>query len=255
TLTVEGAPKVLLLLLNRFSDITGAKVDRQVSYPESLDLQPYLSQPNRGPLPYALCAVLVHAGVTCLSGHYFCYVRSGDGQWYKMDDSKVTRCEVTSVLTDTAYVLFYVQEAHLSKDRIGGQVGKGQEAQVLERGPKKKLHRGSGAKAQEPHRDLEHRAIREISLDQWKVLQEDSHPNLPMKLRRVEPALPADAVVIHQARHGGDRPRNGPHKENYPCPNPVGFLPAHGARSTGELCSHGETSRPGTKKKKRKNKP
>lgn len=124
TLTVQDAPKVLLLVLNRFSEFTGDNKDREVSYPESLDFQPYVSQASRGPLVYALYAVLVHNGVTCHSGHYFCYVRAGNGQWYKMDDSSVNRCDVTLVLSEPAYVLFYVQQTALRRNGVDAPTGR-----------------------------------------------------------------------------------------------------------------------------------
>jgi ubiquitin carboxyl-terminal hydrolase 17 len=118
SLHVHSAPKVLLLVLKHFLGFMGNKLDRKVSYSEFLDLKPYLSQPTGGPLPYALYAVLVHDGVTCHSGHYFCFVKAGHGKWYKMVDTKVTRCDVTSVLNENAYVLFYVQKTDLKQVSI-----------------------------------------------------------------------------------------------------------------------------------------
>lgn len=43
TVTVQTALKVLLLVLNCPSDFTGDKVEREVSYPKSLDLYTRLS--------------------------------------------------------------------------------------------------------------------------------------------------------------------------------------------------------------------
>ncbi|VTJ90217.1 Hypothetical predicted protein [Marmota monax] len=91
TLTLQKAPKVLMLVLKRFSDLIGEKIAEHVHYPECLDMQPYMSQQGRGPLVYTLYAVLVHAGVSCHSGHYYRYVKAGNGQWYKMDDAKNSR--------------------------------------------------------------------------------------------------------------------------------------------------------------------
>ncbi|XP_057634753.1 ubiquitin carboxyl-terminal hydrolase 17-like protein B [Chionomys nivalis] len=220
TLMVQTAPKVLMLVLNRFSVFTGNKVDRKVSYPESLDLRPYMTQPNGGPLVYVLYAVLVHAGLTCHSGHYFCYVRAGNGKWYKMDDSKVARCDVTSVLSEPAYVLLYVRETELEKDSVTGPVGTvGQDRQ-------RKLNRGSCVGAAEPHRPVESAAAKEISLDQWKALLEHNYSKPVLNLRKTESTLPADAVVIHQPRHRGHWDTIGPNKENYPCRTSARFLPA-----------------------------
>ncbi|XP_038196734.1 ubiquitin carboxyl-terminal hydrolase 17-like protein A [Arvicola amphibius] len=226
TLTIQTAPKVLLLVLNRFSVFTGDKVDRKVSYPEFLDLQPYMTEPNRGPSVYVLYAVLVHAGLTCHSGHYFCYVRAGNGKWYKMDDSDVARCDVTSVLSEPAYVLFYIRETELEKDSVIGPVGTvGQHRQ-------RKLNRGSRVGTAEPHRPVESTAAKEISLDQWKALQEHSRPKPALKIRKTESTLPVDAVVIHQPRHRGHWDTSGPDMENCPLHNSDRFLPAQRAMGT-----------------------
>ncbi|XP_049993722.1 ubiquitin carboxyl-terminal hydrolase 17-like protein B [Alexandromys fortis] len=124
TLTVQDAPKVLLLVLNRFSEFTGDNKTREVSYPESLYFQPYVSQSSGGPLVYALYAVLVHNGQTCHSGHYFCYVKAGNGQWYEMDDCTVNRCDVILVLRQPAYVLFYIQQTALTGSAVDAPTGR-----------------------------------------------------------------------------------------------------------------------------------
>lgn len=46
-----------------------------MEYPEYLDLRPYMSQADGEPLHYSLYAVLVHSGVSCHGGHYFCYTK------------------------------------------------------------------------------------------------------------------------------------------------------------------------------------
>ncbi|ERE87753.1 ubiquitin carboxyl-terminal hydrolase 17-like protein E [Cricetulus griseus] len=165
TLTVKDAPKVLLLVLNRFSEFTGDKKDRKVSYPESFDFQPYISQSHRQPLFYSLYAVLVHDGVTCHSGHYFCYVKAGNGHWYKMDDSSVTRCDVNSVLSEPAYVLFYVQQTDL---RTNLWVLSQAEHQVGE-SSYTTINRGSPTEAAEPPDHTENTAAKNF-LDHWKTL-------------------------------------------------------------------------------------
>ncbi|XP_004642574.1 ubiquitin carboxyl-terminal hydrolase 17-like protein 6 [Octodon degus] len=110
TLSFHRTSKVLMFVLKRFLDFTGKKLSKRVQYPQWLDMQPYVSVQSQGALVYTLYAVLVHAGLSCHSGHYFCYIKAGDGQWYQMDDNKVTSCDIASVLRQEAYVLFYVQE-------------------------------------------------------------------------------------------------------------------------------------------------
>ncbi|KAM4815304.1 LOW QUALITY PROTEIN: uncharacterized protein RHO17_005089, partial [Thomomys bottae] len=120
TLTLHSASKVLILVLKRFSPLTGDKVDGLVRFPQRPDMQPYMSQPREGPLVYDLYAVLVHAGWSSHSGHYFSYIKAGNGQWYKMDDAKVSTCAVSSVLSQPAYVLFYSQEGSHEKGNALG---------------------------------------------------------------------------------------------------------------------------------------
>ncbi|KAK2526397.1 hypothetical protein Q9233_008167 [Columba guinea] len=107
--TVHHAPKVLTVCLKRFGDFTGDKISQVVEYPEYLDLHPYMSQTAREPVLYSLYAVLVHSGVSCHEGHYFCYTKASDGLWYKMDDESVALHDIDTVLRQQAYVLFYVR--------------------------------------------------------------------------------------------------------------------------------------------------
>uniref|UniRef100_UPI00403876B4 ubiquitin carboxyl-terminal hydrolase 17-like protein 6 n=1 Tax=Callospermophilus lateralis TaxID=76772 RepID=UPI00403876B4 len=205
TLTLQKAPKVLMLVLKRFSDLTGEKIAKHVQYPECLDMQPYMSQQGRGPLVYALYAVLVHAGVSCHSGHYYCYIKAGNGHWYKMDDAKVVACDIACVLSQRAYVLFYVQKSDLETDN--GSVSLGRE--TIAHGPgdtilgvtQGELQGDSYCKALEPEEHLVDTANGEITLDQWKFLQQQNRPKSEFNLRKVEFTLPPNVVVIHQSKH------------------------------------------------------
>lgn len=49
-----------------------------------------------GDLKYTLYGVLVHAGWSTHSGHYYCFVRTSSGMWYSLDDNRVI--ETTSVM-------------------------------------------------------------------------------------------------------------------------------------------------------------
>uniref|UniRef100_A0A8C3MB60 USP domain-containing protein n=1 Tax=Geospiza parvula TaxID=87175 RepID=A0A8C3MB60_GEOPR len=85
--TVHRAPKILTVCLKRFDCFTGGKISKVVEYPEYLDLRPYMSQADGEPLQYSLYAVLVHSGVSCHGGHYFCYTKVSSNflpsQWGK----------------------------------------------------------------------------------------------------------------------------------------------------------------------------
>ncbi|OCU00043.1 hypothetical protein XELAEV_18005825mg [Xenopus laevis] len=75
TLSIKRPSNVLTLSLNRFDVFSENKISKMVAYPEFIDIQPYTSEPNGEPITYRLYAVLVHAGNTCNSGHYYCYVK------------------------------------------------------------------------------------------------------------------------------------------------------------------------------------
>ncbi|XP_071898039.1 ubiquitin carboxyl-terminal hydrolase 42-like [Anas platyrhynchos] len=112
--TIHRSSKVLTISLKRFADFTGGKINKEVKYPEYLDLRAYMSQSMGEPLLYALYAVLVHRGVSCHSGHYICYVKAGNGLWYQMNDAKVVRTDIKRVLGQQAYILFYIRRYDLT---------------------------------------------------------------------------------------------------------------------------------------------
>ncbi|KAM9167181.1 ubiquitin carboxyl-terminal hydrolase 42-like [Mergus octosetaceus] len=112
--TIHRSSKVLTISLKRFADFTGGKINKEVKYPEYLDLRAYMSQSMGEPLLYALYAVLVHHGVNCHSGHYICYVKAGNGLWYQMNDAKVVRSDIKRVLGQQAYILFYIRRYDLT---------------------------------------------------------------------------------------------------------------------------------------------
>ncbi|XP_053772692.1 ubiquitin carboxyl-terminal hydrolase 17-like protein 6 [Desmodus rotundus] len=214
TLTLHTVSKVLILALKRFSHFTGRKTEKVVDYPERLDLQPYLSQPNSGPLVYELYAVLVHAGRSCHSGHYFCFVKAADGQWFKMNDAKVTACDASSALRQRAYVLFYVQETELERGSASVSVSRKRRCLRSER---KVL--GSTQQGPESHSSItgpgsecpvQENSVKRRTLEQRGLLQEPSRPKPEFNLREVECALPAS--VTHPPRNRGGLlhiPRSG----------------------------------------------
>ncbi|XP_008313328.1 ubiquitin carboxyl-terminal hydrolase 42 isoform X3 [Cynoglossus semilaevis] len=115
--TIHRNPNVLTLALKRFANFTGGKITKDVKYPEYLDLRPFMSQSQGESQVYALYAVLVHSGFSCHAGHYFCYIKASNGQWYQMNDSSVSVSDIRSVLncSEQAYVLFYVKSSDVKK--------------------------------------------------------------------------------------------------------------------------------------------
>ncbi|GAB4857835.1 hypothetical protein Ancab_015741 [Ancistrocladus abbreviatus] len=113
-LKLDEAPSVAAFHLKRFKSdgIIVEKIDKDVEYPLELDLEPFTkSAGSRNvQLEYELYAVVVHIGLSSTSGHYFCFIRSAPGFWYRFDDSKVARVSEKYALSQEAYILFYARK-------------------------------------------------------------------------------------------------------------------------------------------------
>uniref|UniRef100_A0A1A7WC46 Ubiquitin carboxyl-terminal hydrolase n=2 Tax=Iconisemion striatum TaxID=60296 RepID=A0A1A7WC46_9TELE len=117
--TVHRTSNVLTLSLKRFANFSGGKITKDVGYPEFLNIRPYMSQSTGDPVMYGLYAVLVHSGYSCHAGHYYCYVKASNGQWYQMNDSIVHSSNIKVVLNQQAYVLFYLRIPESKKNADG----------------------------------------------------------------------------------------------------------------------------------------
>uniref|UniRef100_A0A7N6B2E1 ubiquitinyl hydrolase 1 n=1 Tax=Anabas testudineus TaxID=64144 RepID=A0A7N6B2E1_ANATE len=98
---------------------------QDVGYPEFLNIRPYMSQSSGDPVMYGLYAVLVHSGYSCHAGHYYCYVKASNGQWYQMNDSMVHSSNIKVVLNQQAYVLFYLRIPETKKNADGQSTKQG----------------------------------------------------------------------------------------------------------------------------------
>ncbi|XP_021755587.1 ubiquitin carboxyl-terminal hydrolase 18-like [Chenopodium quinoa] len=108
-LTIHQAPNVLTIALKRFQSGRFGKINKKIIFPESLDLSPYMSEGRDGTDKYKLYAVVVHVDMLNASffGHYICYTKGFQGDWYRIDDCKVARVELDEVLSQGAYMLLY----------------------------------------------------------------------------------------------------------------------------------------------------
>ncbi|XP_043709374.1 uncharacterized protein LOC122658462 isoform X2 [Telopea speciosissima] len=108
-LTVRQAPNILTIALKRFQSGRFGKLNKKVTFPEALDLGPYMSESVDGTNLYRLYAVVVHVDMLNASffGHYICYTKDFQGNWYRIDDCKVITVELEEVLAQGAYMLLY----------------------------------------------------------------------------------------------------------------------------------------------------
>eukprot|EP00300_Choanocystis_sp_HF-7_P004308 c13308_g1_i1.p1 GENE.c13308_g1_i1~~c13308_g1_i1.p1 ORF type:complete len:777 (+),score=146.55 c13308_g1_i1:130-2460(+) len=103
--SIHAAPPILVVHLKRFS-YTG-KIGKFVPYPTHLDLAPYVTGATKSrSLAYDLHGVLVHDG-SMNGGHYYCFVKNSNRSWYCMNDSQVRQVKESTVLQQSAYMLFY----------------------------------------------------------------------------------------------------------------------------------------------------
>lgn len=102
------------------------KIDSYLQFPFSLDMAPYLSssilrsrygnrifpfdgdEQDEVSSQFELFAVITHSGKLD-AGHYATYLRLGN-QWYKCDDSRITRVNDDVVRAAQGYMMFYVQK-------------------------------------------------------------------------------------------------------------------------------------------------
>ncbi|RYQ81636.1 hypothetical protein Ahy_Scaffold1g107510 isoform D [Arachis hypogaea] len=112
-LTVLEAPNILTIVLKRFQSGNFEKLNKSVQFPEVLNMTPYMSgTKDKSPL-YSLYAVVVHLDTmnTAFSGHYICYVKNIQGEWFRTNDSKVEPVELSRVLAERAYMLLYARHS------------------------------------------------------------------------------------------------------------------------------------------------
>ncbi|KAL0978076.1 hypothetical protein UPYG_G00165600 [Umbra pygmaea] len=97
-ITLHSLPRTLNLQLMRFvfDRQTGhkKKLNTFISFPEQLDMGPFLEGKEGEQCVYELSAVLIHRGVSAYSGHYIAHVRDArTSDWYKFNDEEIEKME------------------------------------------------------------------------------------------------------------------------------------------------------------------
>ncbi|KAK9471198.1 uncharacterized protein V1510DRAFT_216170 [Dipodascopsis tothii] len=110
-LLIKRLPLVLSIQFKRFEHAAKSnKITDHVPFPMEIDMAPYTrrsaAHPSK-PYIYELFGIVCHQG-KINTGHYTCYMKSGDGKWFYFDDAVVTLVSEKSVLVSNAYLLFYI---------------------------------------------------------------------------------------------------------------------------------------------------
>ncbi|CAA2989381.1 ubiquitin carboxyl-terminal hydrolase 17 isoform X1 [Olea europaea subsp. europaea] len=110
-LTVLEAPNILTIVLKRFRSGNLGKLKKLIQFPEVLNLGPFMSGPSDKCPMYSLFAVVVHLDMmnAADSGHYISYIKNFQGDWFRIDDSRVIPVDLETVLSEEAYILLYAR--------------------------------------------------------------------------------------------------------------------------------------------------
>uniref|UniRef100_A0A7N6B583 Ubiquitin carboxyl-terminal hydrolase 48 n=1 Tax=Anabas testudineus TaxID=64144 RepID=A0A7N6B583_ANATE len=95
---LHSLPPTLNLQLMRFvfDRQTGhkKKLNTFISFPEQLEMGPFLEGKQDQKCVYELSAVLIHRGISAYSGHYIAHVKDArTGDWYKFNDEEIEKME------------------------------------------------------------------------------------------------------------------------------------------------------------------
>ncbi|XP_010459276.1 PREDICTED: ubiquitin carboxyl-terminal hydrolase 15-like isoform X2 [Camelina sativa] len=125
-LSIHEAPNILTIVLKRFQEGKYGKINKCITFPEMLDMIPFMTRTGDVPPLYMLYAVIVHLDTlnASFSGHYISYVKDLRGNWYRIDDSEIHRVPMTQVMSEGAYMLFYMRSC--PRPQKGEHYGKAQ---------------------------------------------------------------------------------------------------------------------------------
>ncbi|GAU28443.1 hypothetical protein TSUD_54940 [Trifolium subterraneum] len=110
-LSIHEAPNILTIVLKRFQEGRYGKINKCITFPEMLDMIPFMTGTGDIPPLYVLYAVVVHLDTlnASFSGHYVSYVKDLQGNWFRVDDTEVQPVLVNQVMSEGAYILFYTR--------------------------------------------------------------------------------------------------------------------------------------------------
>ena len=101
TTTIHEYPKLLLILVNRFSISSFYHRHRKNNQPFHI-----LDQIRFGLVDFNLMALIEHHGIDTRSGHYTCFVKNTT-DWYYCNDNSISRRHLPKTSANS-YLLFFV---------------------------------------------------------------------------------------------------------------------------------------------------
>ncbi|KAK8648242.1 hypothetical protein V6N13_129002 [Hibiscus sabdariffa] len=110
-LRIHEAPNILTIVLKRFQEGKYGKINKCITFPDMLDMVPFMTGTSDIPPLYMLYAVVVHLDTlnASFSGHYVSYVKDLRGSWFRIDDTEVHSVSTSQVMSEDAYILFYMR--------------------------------------------------------------------------------------------------------------------------------------------------
>lgn len=106
-LTVKKLPIVVCFHLKRFEhSLHSKKISNLIHFTFDLDMTPFMARSTNSDNRYTLYAVVNHNG-SLHNGHYTCFIRQQQDQWFKCDDAWITQATTEEVLNSEGYLLYY----------------------------------------------------------------------------------------------------------------------------------------------------
>ncbi|KAL0687174.1 hypothetical protein Bca4012_086851 [Brassica carinata] len=199
-LTIRRPPNVLTIALKRFKGGRYGKLNKRISFPETLDLRPYMSQGGEGSDVYKLYAVIVHLDMLNASffGHYICYIKDFSGNWYRIDDSEIESVELEDVLSQRAYMLLYSRikaRSSLPYASLGSEAQEEKETDTLATKPcQKELVESSMVEAIYTSSSSSHAASEELECEQESSSSSSSSISSPSSPSEVIESCTVDGL-------------------------------------------------------------
>ncbi len=106
-ITFWSFPKILVIVLKRFSPDGRHKINTQVDFPlVNLDLRKYVNGYYPEQYVYSLYGVCNHSGGV-MGGHYTSFICNADNEWLHYNDTNISKINESNVVSPMGYCLFY----------------------------------------------------------------------------------------------------------------------------------------------------